>query len=251
MNIKFSLATLLLCSALAGCYAYSPTKPHYTKLAIVDKLPFVYEYDNGELKGWIDTDSICVTYAGDYVIYDLPYHYQKEVYDSIVFDGIKVNYFIYKKGQTHGSLYKTLQDTKGKRLPVDSIYKTEIDHESSELFRRFGHVPRKLVYNDKQELTLVKLYPKNEKMLDSVYLNFSKQYARLGHSLCRKTDAQYGSTLYKISMFMEMEKDTVPDAAYLNKFKLVTYEMIPLEVTNEKELTDFIERYKKQMAGKK
>jgi hypothetical protein len=251
MKKKQLLAILLLCIGLTACYSYNPALPRYTKLALVSKLPFVYEYENGVLKGGISNDSVCITHAGDYIVYDLPHHYQEEVNDSIVFDGIRMEYFIYKKGQTHGYLYKKMQDTKGRQLPVDSVFKTKIDKEGYQLTQRFSHVARKLVYNGKQELTLVKLYPKNEKMLDSVYLNFSKQYARLGHSLSRQTDAQYGSTLYKITMFLERENDTIPGSAYVNQYKWISCEMIPLQVTNEKELTDFIERYKKQMAGKK
>ena len=243
-------AIILLCTDMAGCFSTNPAKPRYTKLAIVDKLPMVIEDEKGKLKGGVNTDSVCITYVGEYIIYDLPYHYQEEVDDSIVFDGIKVNYFIYKKGQPYGHLFKTLNDAAIKRLPVDSIKKTDFETENFELPRRFGHVPSKLVYNDKKELVLVKLYPKNERMVDSVYLNFSKQYAQLGHSLCRQTDAQYGSTLYKISMFLEKENDTIPGSAYVNQYKWLSCEMIPLQVTNEKELTDFIERYKRQLANK-
>ncbi len=244
------LVSLLFCCGLTSCYSYSPAQPRYTKLALVNKLPFVVEYEGGVLRDESVNDSVCVTYAGDYIVYDLPYHYENEVDGVVVSSGMGMEYFIYKKGQTQGHLYKTMQDGKWKRLPVDSVFKTKIDTEGYELTQRYSKVPSKLIYNDKQELVLVKLYPKNEKMVDSIYLYFSKQYARLGHSLSRQTDAQYSSTLYKINMFLEMEKDTVPDAAYLNKFKLVSCEMIPLKVTKEKELKDFIERYKKQMANK-
>jgi hypothetical protein len=245
--MKILLYCLMPCLGLSACYMSTQKKSQYTKLALVTKLPFVYEYDDGSLKGGFSNDSVCIIYNGDYIIYELPTHYQKEVDDSIVFDGIIMDYFIYKKGQAYGQLFKTLQATTGKKLPVDSVYKTKIDCEDFNLHRKFSNVPQRLEYDTQHQLQLVRLYPKGAKMLDSLHLYFSKRYASLGHSLARKTDAQYGSTLYKIHLFMEREHDTIPGSAYVNQFKLVSCEMIPLAVTNEAELDAFVERYKKQI----
>jgi hypothetical protein len=248
MMVKQLITFAFICCGLSACYMANQSKPRYTKLSIVHKLPMVFVQPDSSLKGEIINDSVCITYAGDFIIYDLIYHYQEEVDDSLVFDGIKSHYFIFKKGQSHGHFFKTLTDDAQKRLSVDSLKQIEID-VNFELPQQYGNVPRSIVYNKMHEVATVKLYPPPGKQVDSLYLGFSKQYANLGHSLCPQTDAQYGSTLYKISMFLE--KDTTIDAAYMNKFKLVTTEMVPLKVDNEKELDAFVERYKKLLAAKR
>lgn len=67
------------------------------------------------------TDSVSIFYYYDDILYQFPYTYTLENENTILSQEIKYKYFVYRKGESYGYYYDSLNSKNFRKLPVDSL----------------------------------------------------------------------------------------------------------------------------------
>jgi hypothetical protein len=240
-NIYLKIITFFCVIILiAGCFAAGSQKSiKFHKVNVLYKLPFVFG-DSAE----IIIDSTCILYAGDYMLYELPYRKREEVDNVLVLDTMLYNYFVHKKGAEYGFLLQTLNDSSGKKLSADSMLKNRVK-KNFDIPYLFKVENKAKSYSRENDSLLYKVLVLDDLYFDSAYLYFNKKLQLQPYSLSEAVDSLYDSKLYKIEILLK--KYTSANAAYLNNFRHLSLEFSVLPVTNEAKLAQFFERIKKSL----
>lgn len=235
-TIAFLWAAVLLCSCFA---AGGKRKTDYHKVNVLYKLPVVVD-DSAEMI----IDSTCIVYAGDWMLYELPYRKTEEVDNVLVLDTMLHNYFVHKKGAVHGLLLQALSDSSGTTLPVDSMLEKRVKKafDIPWLFAKKNEAKSYIRQNGSE---LVQVLALDDEYFDSASLYFNKELMQQPYSLSGLADSLYQSRLYKADILLKQYKSA--NSAYLNNFRHLSLEFSVLPVTNAAALDRFFERIKKQL----
>jgi hypothetical protein len=234
------IALLCVTILIGGCFAAGSQKHiKFHKVNVLYKLPVVFN-DSAEMI----IDSTCILYAGDYMLYELPYRKTEEIDNVLILDTMLNNFFVHKKGAEYGLLLQTINDSTGKRLPVDSMLKNRVK-KNFDILYLFAIEDKEKSYKNRSDSILLNVMALNDQYFDSAYLYFNTKLQSQPYSLSEKVDSIYNSKLYKVDILMK--KNTSVNAKYLNNFRHLSLEFSVLPVTNEAELDRFFDRIKKQL----
>jgi hypothetical protein len=250
INIKkmkinlFAVAAVFIASL--GCMVYKTRQqPKYSKVELSYVMPYMVN------PTFVDTMPVMrrVLYAGDYQLYEIS---SRQVgFDSVLlYDSLLFTYYVHKKNEQYGYTFTSLADTAtGKRIDVDSVitsaglkpFPLKPGYNMGSFTRSIKKEPGKAVY--------VYYVGGDSSRIDSAYYYLDTAYRNIKYSLTPSFDSFFNSKMYKLELL------AIPyageNAAYINRFRKLTFEMKPLPVNNQKELDAFFERYKKIEAAAK
>jgi hypothetical protein len=245
MKIKlFVIAAIIIVSL--GCVMFKANNgPKYSKVELTFLMPYMVT------PTLIDTmpEIRRVLYAGDYLLYEIS---SRQIgFDSVLmYDTLLYTYYVHKKNEQYGYTFSSLADTaKGKKINVDSVI-TSAGLKPYPLSPGYniGSYTRSIKKDD-GDMVYVYYAGGDSSRIDSVYYYLNKKYTGLKYVFSAHFDSFFNSKLYK------MELLSIPytgeNAAYVNRFRMLRFEMTPIPITNEKELDAFFERYKKMEAALK
>lgn len=163
------------------------------------------------------------------------------LFDTTLIPEIRYRYFVYSKGNTHGSLFDRNKSEYNKRVVVDSILKSEWTVQST--FDPFIHNTLTLLSAHKDSLTgkLIELYSfrgrKDTGINGTVKLSFSDKLKKGGYSFSKNLDSiknmkldrvfiinnsrylkNYGITLERVEQLFELEEVPVKNREEVLKY---------------------------------
>jgi hypothetical protein len=171
------------------------------------------------------TDTLLVQYRRDTVLYVLSYTKLNTLFDSVISESKKPEYFIFRSGKQDG-IFITSKDTAYKlnKANVDSMlskraFKNDISTD--------GLVFSERIYGDEKNAfkDVYTVNSNNENEVDTVCLSFDKTISHIPHSLSRKQDSTQNAKLYRIQAIINKQSNSstgeiLPRREYVLEFEI-------------------------------
>jgi hypothetical protein len=215
-----------------GCGSHSITKVSFTyKMPVRLSEDFVEPFESVFYK----------TKYKDAMIYELPYKETYQLNGELILDTMKHNYFIFNPNDSFGYKLLSVTDSFGSKRNVDSTL-TSTAFKTLDIDKIYS-----IVKSSQTERVNDSIFIKRGKLekvqFDSVYFYFNDHLKGLDYTLSRELDSSYHSKLYKVELLSN--KDTSQYAEYLNRFRIISYEINKSKVENRADLEFLYKRFKK------
>jgi hypothetical protein len=204
----------------------------------------------GESKVFNLPDTIPIFYFDDYVLYNIPYRITFENSDSLISEGKKFSYFMFRKKDKYGFLFDSLKlNSRTNKVNVDSFlfqrcYLTNFDSGYDSLIEN---------KSDKKDHTALKKYiPKKyygESYYDSSYYYYSEEFNDIDYILSKQLDKRDGMKLYRVRLLYN-EKVSIKYNFTLPKRELL-YEIEKYAISDYEEILDFFKQFQKEYGSLK
>jgi hypothetical protein len=212
---------------------------------VVKSIDFTYSYPVSSFKDKDDVtkiyslkDTISILFFKDCILYRLPEMTRFDNDEKVV---NTEQYFIYNRTQTQGLFFKTVNDSIGELLPVDSfLRKRAMGGNKFEIladtFWRQVEIFQNKVNGDFIE-KYVPIKKTDETCFDSIYYYFTNSLNQIDYSFSRGLDSSRNKKLYKVRLIFnkgfsisqkimlpkrefcfEIEESTIPE---FNKIKSI------------------------------
>ncbi len=180
--------------------------------------------------------------SGDIFIYELPFRYSYESMGAIISDTIKYDYVIFNKNEEFGYLVRSFEDSFRLKVNIDSILS-----KRAYLHLNFDSLLSKALQNKLSKLENQASFKVSFKVIDarvdSMNFYFDDEQKNLKFSFSKKIDSAYNSKLFKVEFLYK--KYDMPNADYINKFRLASFVLEKEEVKNRNEVQHFMSRFNK------
>ncbi len=183
-----------------------------------------------------------ISYYGQYLLYELPYHKTYEINNEVIYDSVKYEFFICNHDTKAGYLLKNIGDSLKIKIKGDSILRTRAYYGSGDMTDAFAELKIKAL--DKLRIinaeTIYK-YTFDNNFYDSAYFYYCKDLTDIEFSFSRLLDSMYNSKLCKIQLFIK--KDSSITSPELKGFFINSFEIRKTPVTNEGEIKNLFDKF--------
>ena len=190
-------------------------------------------------------DSTFISYYKNFVIYTLPYTYSMQFQGKIINEYIKFEYFIYNKNELHGVKFKSLDDSIGVKITVDSIVKSKSYSDSKFFVHPGDSLVYKRTYSSGNEI-IEKYVPEvkyDETYNDTSFYYYEDKLRNVDFSFSKQMDSAHQLKLVKIRFLY--------NPTYWEKYKLnvqqreLSFELNESKQIPDKDILNIVEKYEK------
>ena len=147
-----------------------------------------------------DTFDIYITYQDQYKIFELPYHETNEVNNSLIYDSLKYEYFIFDTSKNYGYSIMLPNDNIGLHINKDSILLNRGGSwGDASRITEVGVITG--TSREKLNNEIIDKYYIKDTIVDSSYYYYSSNMKDIKLSLSNILDSTNNSKLYKIIIF--------------------------------------------------
>ncbi len=183
-----------------------------------------------------------ISYFGQYLLYELPYHKTYEINNKLIYDSLKYEYFVYNTNNKFGYSLKNSGDSFKIKINADSILQTRAyggTWDMGDIFKELEIKTFNKYSSGHSKITC--RYTFNNIFYDSANFYYDKDIKDIKFSLSKSLDSANNSKLYKIEMFLR--KDRAATALNLKDFYINSIEIKKVPVVNENELKKLFQRF--------
>jgi hypothetical protein len=194
MNKKYfsSITKVVIATLVILLFSFTSIESNNKIRKIVNsyKMSIFFNLENGKGSEYIMTDSTSIIYKNDIVLYELlGQHYIEETKDTIIYKPTIYSYFIIKKGDLTGRLYKSLNDTKYKIVQTDSLLQKTgfLDNFSKSIKNPYTTLYTTVVNGD-EKIEIYNLIKKKYGYADTLKVYYTKRMKNIDFSLAPEID---------------------------------------------------------------
>lgn len=237
--VKICLIILSAVTTLFSCLGSSKNlKKNIIRIGVTTRIPDRIVDNHGETF----IHDFFISYYGQYLLYELPYHKTYEINNELIYDSVKYEFFICDHDTKAGYLLKNISDSLKMKIKGDSILRTRAYYGSADMTDAFAELKIKTL--DKlsiiNTITIYK-YTFDNNFYDSAYFYYCKDLTGIEFSFSRSLDSIYNSKLCKIQLFIK--KDSSVTSPELKDFFINSFEIRKAPVTNAGGIKDLFDRF--------
>lgn len=240
MNVKMLIGAILI---TGGCVFFAPKKqslPKYRKICFHLVMPSFMPYGNGNVD--IRPVTVNIIDGGNCMLYELTHWETFHENGVLQKDTTYYDLFAFQKGKPYGYMLKSLLDTFGKRLSVDSIIQARAFHirDAAKEIKNvtLGEVVQ---INESQ---FIRRYKVDDIDYDSAYYYYDRRLNNIPYSLSPTFDSLYKSKLYKVETVIKKANRLHDNTGKDYNISSLSLGIAPVE--NVQALDTFFARFKKE-----